>query len=126
MRMTNRNTGKVDYSQQEYHRLMFNHFCNSNSSPFNLYKFERPTGLKDRNKKELFEGDTFRFYKHKGYILPDFTATVVWIPEYACFGYQKDSDKGTHKPTPFSTHHELQYDFLNYIEIIGNLTYFQN
>ena len=57
MRIINKNTGKIDYSQQEYHRLMYNYYCNPLSNPLMLYVFQRPTGLHDKSGIEIYEGD---------------------------------------------------------------------
>lgn len=117
MRIRNRNTNEADYSQREYHRIMFNYLCNPQSYAMDLYIFERPTGLYDRKNIQLFENDRFKYYKHKGIILSDFIATVVWNEEYACFGYKKQNDENKGFFTPFSIHDELHNDFLKYIEV---------
>jgi len=77
------------------------------------------TGLLIGNQK-LFEGDIFQYQEHKGYLLPSFTAHVVWIEESACFGYQRHDVCDLSQATPFSEHDELQTDFLNYCKIVGN------
>ena len=67
--------------------------------------------------QDLYEGDIIKYSQHKGYALPDFTAHVVYIKELACFGYFRHDLK---RPIPFTVHDELQTDFLDYCEIIGN------
>jgi hypothetical protein len=67
--------------------------------------------------QDLYEGDIIKYSQHKGYDLPDFTAHVVYIKEFACFGYFRHDLK---RAIPFAIHDELQTDFLDYCEIIGN------
>jgi uncharacterized phage protein (TIGR01671 family) len=83
------------------------------------------TGLLDMAKKEIYEGDIFKYHSHKGYNLPDFTAEVRWIEQYACFGYCKIglTPEGWEQPLihPFAEHDEFTWDMLNFMEIIGNI-----
>lgn len=67
--------------------------------------------------QHLYEGDIIKYSRHNGYALPDFTAHVLWISEKACFGYFRHDLK---RAIPFTVHDELQTDFLDYCEIIGN------
>ena len=83
-------------------------------------EFLRCTGLKIGKTTDIFEGSIFQYTAHSKYLLSDFIAKVVWIPEYACFGYVVKG-KMDLCPTPFSKHDELQYDILNHIHIIGNI-----
>lgn len=66
----------------------------------------------------LFQGDIFKYSKHNGYNLLDFTAEVVWYNEYACFGYRK---LGSDFIEAFRAYDELEHDVLAWCEIIGNV-----
>jgi len=73
-------------------------------------------GLKDRNGKPIYEGDIFRYTKHAGYLLPEFTASVIWMPDHACFGYSRQG-----MDVSFTEHDELVKDVLSYCEVVGNI-----
>ena len=68
----------------------------------------------DRFGNALHEGDKFKYTAHKGYLLPTFIATIIWIENKAAFGYQKELGQ----ITAFAEHDELKYDFLRHIERI--------
>lgn len=77
-------------------------------------------GLKDKTGKKMFVHDIFKFTKHPKYLLDSFIAEVIWIEEKACFGYKVLQSKSKQFHVPFTRHDELQNDFLNHVEIIGN------
>jgi hypothetical protein len=79
------------------------------------------TGLNDKNGKMLWEKDILHHKEHKGYLLPDFKAHVLWVDEYACFGYKRLDLPDWNYPTYFTEHDELKSDFLDFSEIIGNI-----
>lgn len=80
------------------------------------------TGLKDKNGKEIFEGDVFKYEKHPSYLLDSFVSSFKWSDEFSCFGYEVKSEIFSQLLfSPLSIHDELQKDFLNHIEIIGNI-----
>lgn len=79
------------------------------------------TGLKDKNGKEIYEGDIFKYEKHPSYLLDSFISSFVWGNEFGCFGYNVNAEIIGELFSPLSIHDELQHDFLNHIEIIGNI-----
>ena len=82
-------------------------------------------GLKDKNGVKIFEGDKFQYRKHGGYFFDDFIGIVSFWD--GCFGFTVIPDTKTGclisfgRLIPFSKFDELQEDFLNHIEIIGNI-----
>lgn len=78
-------------------------------------------GLKDKNGTPIFVGDYIKYTEHKGYLLPNFIAEVVWMNDSACYGYKRNDVPEWSRPTPFVKHDELQADFFNYIEVVGNI-----
>ena len=79
------------------------------------------TMVKDRNGNLIYEGDFIKYSQHKGYMLPNFIAEVQWINDSACFGYKRNDVPNWSTPTPFVEHDELQNDFLNFVEVVGNI-----
>ena len=77
------------------------------------------TGLFDKQEVKIFEGDIFQYRKHDGYLLPDFTGEVLFM--MGCFGYVATSENMGEAFRSFSEIDELEKDFLDHIEVIGNI-----
>ena len=77
------------------------------------------TGLFEKQEVKIFEGDIFQYRKHDGYLFDDFVGVVKF--KDGCFGFTSLFDTSTGYFVPFSKFDELQEDFLNHIEIIGNI-----
>ena len=87
----------------------------------NLYSVEENTvgqftGLRDKNGKEIYDGDIIHYTHHAGYLLDSFVGEVVWMDDYACFGY---STMGY--DYAFADIDEIDSDFLSHVEVIGNI-----
>ena len=76
-------------------------------------------GLFDKQGVKIFEGDIFQYRKHDGYLLPDFTGEVLF--RMGCFGYVATSENMGEAFRSFSEIDELEKDFLDHIEVIGNI-----
>lgn len=80
------------------------------------------TGLKDKNGKDVFEGDIISYKEHNNYLLQSLIAEVVNVRQYSCFGYRYFVNElfGLNT-TYFCEHDELERDFLSHCEVIGNI-----
>ena len=77
------------------------------------------TILFDKNKTKLYDGDKFQYRKHDGYFLDDFVGVVKF--KNGSFGFTVIGEASTGYFVPFSKFDELYEDFLDHIEIIGNI-----
>lgn len=77
------------------------------------------TGLKDKNGADIYSDDKFQYHEHEGFILPDFTGEILFMD--GCFGYVATSENMGEAFHSFSEFDELQEDFLDHIEVIGNI-----
>ena len=67
------------------------------------------TGLKDKDGKEIYEGDRVRFGYTKN---EDFFGEVIWLEDRASFGVRTGN--------AFETFEDLM-DYMKYFEVVGNI-----
>ena len=71
--------------------------------------FQQFTGLYDKNKKPIYEGDRVRFGYTKN---EDFFGEVVWLEDRASFGVKSKN--------AFETFEDLM-DYMKLFEVVGNI-----
>lgn len=91
MRIINKIPKKIDHSQLEYHRIMFNHYCNQLSNSLGLYEFQRSTGFSDKKGVKIFEGDKIEDVLQSGKI-----GIVKYGLYYNCFDKKEVKEFGGH------------------------------
>jgi uncharacterized phage protein (TIGR01671 family) len=83
-----------------------------NEETSHLYEdmvWQQYTGLKDKNGKEIYEGDRVRFGYTKN---EDFFGEVTWLEDRASFGVKSKN--------AFETFEDLM-DYMKYFEVVGNI-----
>ena len=76
---------------------------------FKYIVFQQFTGLYDKNKKPIYEGDRVRS-SYTGNV--DFYSEVVWLEDRASFGVKSKN--------AFETFEDLM-DYMKYFEVVGNI-----
>jgi len=80
-----------------------------NGSGGDEYVVQQFTGLKDKNKKPIYEGDRVRS-SYTGNV--DFFGEVIWLEDRASFGVRTKN--------AFETFEDLM-DYMKYFEVVGNI-----
>lgn len=75
------------------------------------------TDLKDKNGKEIFEGDIVKYIKHDGYLINDFIAEIFWKDVQWSIGNANNKMYDI----DLAEIDELEDDLLNHLEVIGNI-----
>ena len=91
MRIRDKMTDRVDYSHQEYHRIMYNFYCNPLSNPTGRYLFERTSGLLDSKGVEIYENDKIEDVLKSGKI-----GIVKYGLYFNCFDRREVKEFGGH------------------------------
>ena len=92
-------------------------YTNENKILTDLFSFDdvkiiQYIGIKDKNKKEIYDGDIFKYNHHKGYNVETFIGSIFrhdTLPKYIT------------KPRDLFDADEIEVDVVPYLEVIGNI-----
>lgn len=102
--------GIIDYTIHSIYIKQPNGFYSERD--FDRVELMQFTGLKDKNGKEIYEGDIVRFYDYYN----EYTKSVVFIESSAGFGVEWSKNFSM----SFDGVSEY-YELINYFEVIGNI-----
>jgi uncharacterized phage protein (TIGR01671 family) len=104
----------VDLRNIDFEQESIGYDCYREANYYDVAKFDEIvfqqfTGLYDKNKKPIYEGDRVRFGYTKN---EDFFGEVIWLEDRASFGVRTGN--------AFETFEDLM-DYMKYFEVVGNI-----
>ena len=107
-----------DKTEKQFTNISPSFVCDSQEKAFEFigslhqrknWVIQQFTGLYDKNKKPIYEGDRVRFGYTKN---EDFFGEVIWLEDRASFGVISKNS--------FETFEDLM-DYMKYFEVVGNI-----